>query len=436
MANRFSIEGRLGNVGVRGTRLTGEISEVVTSAVLSMTTTEVTQLTLQVVDNDLKLLDSGLFTAGTTYTPGTAMSYGGLALECRAIEVGPRGTDAALTITARSRGASALKRGRGVKVWRNMSATHFAALAAKAAGLKFVGQGTGKRKTIRRDKKETTWDTLQRLAAESGFYCFEAAGTLYFAAPTWLTKAGRRELPVPWRGRGTADDIEELPTCRRSGDDPKRAATVTAKLRGDLGENALPGHGFRLWGVPTFEGLYIVDGVTINLAEGTPVQVSASTRIDPAKQPRQPAPTKKKRSSSSSGGSGGGGGSSSGGRVWPANTRTLSGNYAGHSGVDIAAAGGTPIFAASNGKVEYVGWGRGFGLAIFVRGSDGLLQVYGHSSATSVKAGEKVSAGDRIGSVGSTGNSTGNHLHFEIAKSAAGSVSNRAVTLAWLKSAA
>lgn len=433
MANRFSIEGRLGNVGVRGTRLTGEISEVVTSATLSMTTTEVTQLTLNVVDNELKLLDSGLFTAGTTYTPGTPMSYGGLSLECRAIEVGPRGTDAALTITARSRGAQALKRGRGVKLWRNLSPTHFAALAAKAAGLKFVGQGTGKRKTIRRDKDETTWDTLQRLAAESGFYCFEAAGTLYFAAPTWLTKAGRRELPVPWRGKGTADDLEELPVCRRSGDDPKRAATVSAKLRGDLGENALPGHGFRLWGVPTFEGLYIVDGVTINLAEGTPVQVSASTRIDPEKQPRQAAPGKKKRATSgSSGGSGGGGG----GRRWPANTRALSGNYAGHSGVDIAAGAGSPIMAASAGKVEYVGWGRGFGQAIFVRGSDGLLQVYGHSSKLLTKAGEKVSPGDVIGLVGATGNATGPHLHFEIAKAPAGSVSNRAVTLAWLKSAA
>lgn len=126
------------------------------------------------------------------------------------------------------------------------------------------------------------------------------------------------------------------------------------------------------------------------------------------------------------------GGGKAGKRAWPANTRTLSNNYAGHSGIDIAAAGGSPIRAASAGTVEYTGWGRGYGQAIFVRGDDGLLQIYGHSSKVSTRAGARVSPGDLLGLVGSTGNSTGNHLHFEIAKSAPGTTSNRAATLAWL----
>jgi tape measure domain-containing protein len=122
-------------------------------------------------------------------------------------------------------------------------------------------------------------------------------------------------------------------------------------------------------------------------------------------------------------------------RQWPANTRTLSANYPGHSGIDIAAAGGTPIMAASRGRVEYTGWGRGFGQAIFVRGADGLLQIYGHASKVLTRAGAMVGAGTRLGLVGSTGNSTGDHLHFEIARNAPGTPSNRAATLAWLRGA-
>lgn len=124
-----------------------------------------------------------------------------------------------------------------------------------------------------------------------------------------------------------------------------------------------------------------------------------------------------------------------GGRVWPANTKRLSGNYPGHSGIDIAAANGSVIKAASKGRIIHAGYGRGFGKAIFSLGEDGIPQIYGHSQATSVKAGQTVRPGQRLGLVGSTGNSTGPHLHFEIARSAPGTPSNRPATFAWLKGA-
>src|SRR5690606_8428367 len=76
---------------------------------------------------------------------------------------------------------------------------------------------------------------------------------------------------------------------------------------------------------------------------------------------------------------GGKGTGGSGGKTWPANTKAMSNNYTGHSGVDIAAAAGSPIKAASSGVIDYTGWGRGYGNAIFQSLPGGLSAVYGHA---------------------------------------------------------
>lgn len=107
-------------------------------------------------------------------------------------------------------------------------------------------------------------------------------------------------------------------------------------------------------------------------------------------------------------------GYSKGGLVWPTTGHIVS-TYAGHDGVDINGPGqdyGNPIFAFRDGTISYVGSGRGYGApAIFQRTSVGEV-VYGHASSAAVKAGQSVKAGQVIGRVGSTGNSTGPHLHF------------------------
>lgn len=107
-------------------------------------------------------------------------------------------------------------------------------------------------------------------------------------------------------------------------------------------------------------------------------------------------------------------GYSSGGLVWPTTGHIVS-TYAGHDGVDINGPGedyGNPIFAFRDGTISYVGSGRGYGApAIFQRTSVGEV-VYGHASSAAVRAGQSVKAGQVIGRVGSTGNSTGPHLHF------------------------
>jgi murein DD-endopeptidase MepM/ murein hydrolase activator NlpD len=85
-----------------------------------------------------------------------------------------------------------------------------------------------------------------------------------------------------------------------------------------------------------------------------------------------------------------------------------------HLGVDIAAPIGTPVRAATSGVVQRAGAATGFGLAVYVRGDDGAITVYGHVNEFYVRAGERVSAGETIAEVGNRGQSTGPHLHFEV----------------------
>ena len=87
-----------------------------------------------------------------------------------------------------------------------------------------------------------------------------------------------------------------------------------------------------------------------------------------------------------------------------------------HSGLDIGAPAGTDIKAAAGGTVTYSGWMGGYGNLIIITHENNIQTYYGHCSKLYAKVGDKVEAGDVIAAVGSTGNSSGNHLHFEIRK--------------------
>jgi murein DD-endopeptidase MepM/ murein hydrolase activator NlpD len=102
-----------------------------------------------------------------------------------------------------------------------------------------------------------------------------------------------------------------------------------------------------------------------------------------------------------------------GGVVWPLPGSSWS-TYPGHDGIDLNQPGedyGHPFYAAVPGVIAYTGWNHGYGDAIFERTKYGTL-VYGHGSKVVVHAGQRVAAGQYIGNVGSTGHSTGPHLHF------------------------
>ncbi|KUF13655.1 transglycosylase family protein [Streptomyces silvensis] len=85
-----------------------------------------------------------------------------------------------------------------------------------------------------------------------------------------------------------------------------------------------------------------------------------------------------------------------------------------HTGVDFPVPTGTSVKAVVAGTVVSSGWGGSYGYEVVIRHTDGKYSQYGHLSALTVKAGQKVGAGQRIGRSGSTGNSSGPHLHFEI----------------------
>ncbi|GHH50986.1 M23 family metallopeptidase [Streptomyces candidus] len=85
-----------------------------------------------------------------------------------------------------------------------------------------------------------------------------------------------------------------------------------------------------------------------------------------------------------------------------------------HTGVDFRASSGTSVKAVSAGTVVSAGWGGSYGNEVVIRHNDGRFSQYAHLSALNVRSGQSVSGGQQIGYSGSTGNSTGPHLHFEI----------------------
>ena len=117
-------------------------------------------------------------------------------------------------------------------------------------------------------------------------------------------------------------------------------------------------------------------------------------------------------------GSTGTGAPSASGFIWPVNGPVVSGFGMRwgrlHEGIDIAASTGTPIWAAAAGTVIHAGWLGGYGNLVVVDHGNGLATAYAHASAILVAVGQQVAQGETVSLVGSTGNSSGPHLHFEV----------------------
>lgn len=108
---------------------------------------------------------------------------------------------------------------------------------------------------------------------------------------------------------------------------------------------------------------------------------------------------------------------SSAGLICPLASYRISSYYGdgrNHKGIDLCASRGTAIFAAGGGTVTYAGYDCDFGYNVIIQHSNGIKTRYAHADALCVSKGQVVSQGDMIATVGSTGQSTGNHLHFEV----------------------
>lgn len=128
------------------------------------------------------------------------------------------------------------------------------------------------------------------------------------------------------------------------------------------------------------------------------------------------------------GSSGGGSANASGSFLWPVasyvyvssrfglRVHPITGQKKSHTGIDIASNQGTAVYASDGGSVTLAGWNGGYGNCIMIDHGNGYVTLYGHLSSISVSVGQTVSQGTTIGAVGSTGNSTGPHLHFEVLK--------------------
>lgn len=90
------------------------------------------------------------------------------------------------------------------------------------------------------------------------------------------------------------------------------------------------------------------------------------------------------------------------------------GKYEFHDGIDIIGRYGSKIRAAADGTVTYAGWQSGYGYTVIISHWNGYITIYGHNSKILVKRGQRVSKGQTISLMGSTGRSTGTHVHFEI----------------------
>lgn len=111
------------------------------------------------------------------------------------------------------------------------------------------------------------------------------------------------------------------------------------------------------------------------------------------------------------------GANGSGTFIWPAGNHVLSGNdyWSGHLGIDIAAGEGAPVYATDSGVVVFAGGAfGGYGNMVMIDHGNGYQSLYAHLSSVAISCGRSVGQGGIIGYAGSTGNSTGAHLHFEV----------------------
>lgn len=96
--------------------------------------------------------------------------------------------------------------------------------------------------------------------------------------------------------------------------------------------------------------------------------------------------------------------------------RTMGGRAEHHSGLDLSAPSGTPIYATGPGIVTKSGWGTGYGQYVEINHGNGYITRYAHASRLIARVGDRVEAGEHIANVGCTGRCTGPHLHYEVVK--------------------
>lgn len=260
------------------------------AADISMSTSQVSQLTLKFSDVGFSLLASGSFNIGTS------IDLVDFPMLVSAIDTEDRGGAPGFTLQCRPRSVRALKDRRGERVLANASASDFVVAECRAVNVPCVVQPCAKRAQVMRDTQDpgqeetdnppSSWSTFSRLAGEEGFIIFEAAGTIYFGRPTYLLGLTKTNVFMTYGAPSTDPWMAmELPKCHKTLDDVE--ITVEGQLRGDRQPYVRCGNRLILGGMTSmFNGNYLIKQVDINgMNDEDSVAVSAGTPIDPHPNP-------------------------------------------------------------------------------------------------------------------------------------------------------
>lgn len=271
------------------------LSDQIMSGSVSLSTSQLTQMTLSFREfaDRWPVLASGILSPSNGRDSGSlndaAADIGKLKLQIGTLSVAPMGASAKVTIEARALGGQRLKVNTDPSTLSNVSYTQWVRAKVESLGMTFAGEGTPVVAQVGNSNGQDSWTTIQKLAGDVGFIAFEAAGTFYFARPSWILARGKPVLADFTQAENPDDPLLELPTCQRDADSGK--ATIKARFRPGF-DSMIPGDELIVKGVPTFNGSYIITGVDLDMSPDGVVQVSAETPIDPTPKnvPAPPVP--------------------------------------------------------------------------------------------------------------------------------------------------
>lgn len=385
---RYDREDGIKRMVLDGRRLDAEVSEAITGASIERTIDGSGNIAFNMM-NAVKLLRSGLFDSRVF------LRFDGLPWEFA--ELRKQGTGMATKFIPA--GVGRLMRDRGVIVHRKgtTTRTQFAkSLVERAKPLDFRGQtGETNRKVMVRKKQESSWEALQRLALDREWRIFEDEGTIYFGSDAWLAGLGKPVEISEKQGGVDFIDIEY--------DGGMRANRATVYCRADTWA-ARPGRPVEVKGLGRLASsrLWLVERITKSDIFGPDAVVELIRKTPELPEPK-PEPK---------------GGASEEGFQWPMKGPITStfGDGRNHAGIDIDGETGDPVVAAKSGKVTLATVASGYGNLVEIDHGGGWRTRYAHLHTFAVRVGQSVNRGNKVGTCGNTGRSTGSHLHFEIRK--------------------
>lgn len=290
-----TLEGnRLKNVRVLGQNLSTDLVEVCESASLSVSNSQVTEMSFAFADShDLQLFRSG------TLAEGTSITYGDWQTVVEDLALKPGKIGPSVSVKCPSKFVTRLRGQTGAYSWGDYDIAAWVTSVARGVGMSVLVQpGLGRKSIIREapdgDRKESTWDIIAQLAKEVGVWVFEYGSTLVFAKPSWLVnRTSRRYWPLHWN---TWTDYHEglagMPVYSDSASSTTRE-TLTVRLVSADADTVRPGDEVVMTGqhLGKAKGRWIVTSVDFPMTVAAAVSVACQRPIDPVAQPPAVAAT-------------------------------------------------------------------------------------------------------------------------------------------------